>query len=793
MTAPTHRVRLAGSILLALALAPAMAGAAAIKEIKVTTRGVSLPDPNFVLDYTSVRVGDELDPRKISRDVKVLQGTGRFSLVDTELTRADDGVILAYLVEVVPRLEKPVAVSGAEVIGESKARKWLALDPGDPVSDAILSEHARKVLDEYRQRYYFDTRVKWALDVNPTNGFATVHLKITEGECASLRKVEFKGNTYQPPPFGERLWAGVQHKQAVSPRSVPPETLQAAMAPRLWNIFSFFTKRGAYNPDDLNADRDLLRLIYQNRGYLDAQIGVPEVREYAPRKLMAAYTIQEGPQYRIGNLSLRGATLFPESNLWALIKLKTGEVASLDAITKTAADLRDFYQSRGYMRSSVKPLLGAHPSNAVVNVQFDIQEGSLVYIRYLDIRGNTRTKDEVIRRELTIFPGEVYNQVRIRQSERILQNLGFFAENSVRSYPRETLDPQKDDTVFEVEEGKTGNFMVGAGYSSIDEIIGFVELSQANFDLFNWPYFTGDGQKLRLRTQFGSQTEDYQLSFVEPWFLDRKLSLGVDLYDTVRRNLSDYYTEQRIGGAATLGQPLPWFFQRANLTYRLERISIYSMASNAIPRIASEAGNYLDSSLKLALVHDTRDNMFVPQRGNKSTLSARLSGGPLGCDVEVYDLEAELMQYVPALFDHVLSLRLWGETVREYGNDDDVHIFDRLFLGGGRTLRGFKYRYVSPYEDGEPIGGKSGAMGTLEYTIPLYKKIFRCAAFYDIGNVWLDAFDFDLSEYCSDAGIGLRLDISSFPIRVDYAWPLEVSGGVSRTAPRFNFWIGYGF
>jgi outer membrane protein insertion porin family len=327
----------------------------------------------------------------------------------------------------------------------------------------------------------------------------------------------------------------------------------------------------------------------------------------------------------------------------------------------------------------------------------------------------------------------------------------------------------------------------------VDEIIGFVEVSQANFDIFNWPYFTGDGQKLRLRTQFGSQTEDYSISFVEPWFLDRKLSLGVELYDTVRRNLSDYYTEQRIGGAVTLGKPLPGFFQRANLTYRLERISIYSLASNAIPRIANEEGNYLDSSLKLALVHDTRDNVFVPQRGNKSTLSARASGGPLGFDVNVYDLEAEMMQYFPAIFDHVLSLRLWAETVQEYGDNDDVHIFDRLFLGGPKTLRGFKYRYVSPYEDGEPIGGKSGAMGTLEYTIPLYKKIFRAAAFYDIGNVWLDAFDFNLPQYCSDAGIGLRLDVASFPIRVDYAWPLEISGGVSRTAPRFNFWIGYGF
>jgi outer membrane protein insertion porin family len=787
----TRRTRYLG--LLLAALAPTLLNAAGIKEIKVDSRGIALPDPAFVLDYTTVRVGDTPDQRQISRDVKTLQATGRFSFVDTELTRAGDDFTLTYIVIVIPRLEKPVTVSGNENVSESKLRKWLELEVGDPVSDAILNQKIRKVLEEYHSRYYFDAAVKWNIEVNPSNAFALVHLTVKEGDCASLRKVEFKGNTYQPPSFWRRLYAGLKHQRAVAEQSVPPDVLEDALTPRLWHIFSFITKRGAYNADDLNADRDLLRTIYQNRGYLDAQVGAPAVSEYRPKRLMASYTIQEGPQYRIGVIGIRGATLFPVSNLWPLVKIKTGDIASLESISKTTADLRDYYQSRGYLRSAVKPVFNAQPSNAVVNLQFDITEGSLVYIRYLDIRGNTRTKDEVIRRELTVFPGEIYNQPRVRQSERILQNLGFFAPNSVRSYPRETLDPRQDDVVFEVEEGKTGNLMVGAGYSSVDEIIGFVEVSQANFDIFNWPYFTGDGQKLRLRTQFGSQTEDYSISFVEPWFLDRKLSLGVELYDTVRRNLSDYYTEQRIGGAVTLGKPLPGFFQRANLTYRLERISIYSLASNAIPRIANEEGNYLDSSLKLALVHDTRDNVFVPQRGNKSTLSARASGGPLGFDVNVYDLEAEMMQYFPAIFDHVLSLRLWAETVQEYGDNDDVHIFDRLFLGGPKTLRGFKYRYVSPYEDGEPIGGKSGAMGTLEYTIPLYKKIFRAAAFYDIGNVWLDAFDFNLPQYCSDAGIGLRLDVASFPIRVDYAWPLEISGGVSRTAPRFNFWIGYGF
>jgi outer membrane protein insertion porin family len=399
----------------------------------------------------------------------------------------------------------------------------------------------------------------------------------------------------------------------------------------------------------------------------------------------------------------------------------------------------------------------------------------------------------VIRRELTVYPGEVYNQVQVKRGERILQNLGFFSK--VSSYPRETIDPSRDDLVYEVEEGRTGQFSIGAGYSSIDELMGFAEMSQGNFDLFNWPHFTGDGQKLRLRTQFGKQREDYELSFVEPWFLGRKLSLGVDFYDNKLSNLSDYYNQQRFGSAVTIGKPLNWyFFHRVDVRYSLERITIFDVSSNATEMIQSQEGSRNVSTLKPTFIHDTRNNIFVPTRGNKTTLSARLSGGPLGFDTDVYGFEAETTSYFPVIFDHVLSLRVWGATVQEYGNDDDVPLFDRLFLGGARNLRGFKYRYVAPYQDGEPIGGKTAGLGTIEYTVPVYSDIVRVAGFYDIGNVWLDAFDFDVLKYCSDIGIGVRIDVPGFPIRLDYAWPLEISGDdIQRTSARFNFWLGYGF
>ncbi len=776
---------LAGLLLSACALP-----AAVIREIRVEAVDVHFNDRDFVMAATQVRPGDQVDQRRISRDVKTLMGTGRFSFVDSELVAAGADFDLVYRVAVKPRLEKPVTVEGAEDMGERHIRKWLGLEPGDAVDDAILSMRSRKVREEYHRRFYPDVKLAWEIITEPATGFARVIYRVQEGGRATLRRVKFTGNTYQPPGWGERFAAGLRRREAVSPASVPPEQLETVMQPRLWHVFSFFTKRGAYNPDDLDADREALRVLYLNRGYLDARIDAPEVNYYQPRKLEAVYHITEGPQYRLGEINLREHTRFPAAELQPLVKLRPGDIAGMGAINRAADALRDYYWNRGYMRASVRPRLRPRPSDPVVDVEFQFHEGDVVNIRYVDIRGNTRTKDRVIRRELAVYPGELYNMVKVRQSERILRNLGFFS--NVSSYPRETGESYRDDLVFEVEETRTGQFMLGAGYSSIDEIIGFVEVSQGNFDLFGWPKFTGAGQKLRLRAQVGSETEEYLMSLTEPWFLGRKLSLGGELYRNVHKNLSDYYNERRLGGAITLGKPLRGFFHRANLRYGLEEITIYDVSSNAVQRIQDEEGSRLVSSLKLTLIHDTRDNYFVPTRGVRATVASRLAGGPLAGDVDMYGLEADASAYYPLWFGHVFNLRGWAAVVQEYGKDDDVRIFDRLFLGGARTLRGFKYRYVSPYEEGEPIGGKTAALAAAEYTVPITRKILRAAVFYELGNVWMDAYEMD-TTYCSDAGIGLRLDIPGFPIRVDYAWPLEISGDVERTSARFNFWLGYGF
>lgn len=762
-------------LLAALGASASAANSDRILEIKVKSRGMPIPDPDFVLAYVGARQGDVFTPRIARRDIKSIMESGRFSYVDSEIQKTPEGIILTYVVEMKPRLAGPVSVRGAESASISRIREWLGLETGDFIDDATLSVKVAKVKFEYAKRYYPDCKVTWDITVNDATGAASVQINIVEGKKTKVRRILFSGN-----------------------QSVKDDELREMVKEQIWKpvisqiISLWIPTQGIYDPATAEANRALLRRVCQNKGYLDAEIGQPEVLLETVHKLALTYPVNEGRMYRIGDISVQGATLFEETELLRQTQIKTGDIAALSAIERDARAIADYYQSRGYIRTAATPVFSPGADESFVNLIFKIAESELVHLRYVEITGNTKTKDEVIRREIIVYPGEIYDQVRVRRSERILRNLGLFS--SVTAFPMETDDRNRDDVVFEVEESRTGQFMIGAGYSSIDEIVGFAELSQGNFDIFGWPNFTGAGQKLRLRAQIGTQRSDYSISFVEPWFLGRKLSLGLDLYHNEYRYLSTMYNLRQTGGAVTLGKPIPGFFQRVELKYSANRYNVYDVSTNATAQIKNEEGVRTESGLRLTFIHDTRDNFFIPTSGKRITLSGRVSGGPLGMDTKVYGFEGRGSIYWRLWWRHVLSLRAWAEVVEEYGGDPDVHLPDRLYLGGANTLRGFKYRYVGPTDaaTGEPLGGKTGYMGSAEYTVPIVQWL-RLAGFYDIGYVWPDAYQVRIDEYCTDIGVGARIDIPGFPIRLDYAWPLEATEEVYRTKPRFNFSMGYSY
>jgi len=767
-------------------LAPTLLAAPIVRSIEIENTGVGQVDRSHVLAHTTTAVGDPLDRRIVSRDVKALLATGRFSTVDADARAVEDGVQLVYSIRNKYRLANKPVIVGSKRFSRRRIRKWLDLHPGDFVDDRVLGSRTRKVIDEYRTDHYPAATCTWTFEtVDAAAGAAILTVFVNEGEVSYVKKIILEGND-----------------------SVSSSELRKALKrPSPFNVFRWFWRRKyeGYEIDGIETD---VRKVYLDRGFLDVEVDVDVSHLDKKGRRVAKVTVREGNEYRLSSLATSGISVFPEADVNSRVRLSAGDTASMGAIGKTARDLQLYYGNRGYLGTDVRVSLVPDSRSHTVAVKYLIEEGSLVNIRNVVIRGNTRTRDKVIRRELLVYPGDIYNQTRVSRSERRLQNLGFF--ETVRALPEITSRKAERDLVFEVEEKRTGQFMLGAGYSSDDKVMGFVELQQGNFDISGWP-FTGGGQKLRLRTQVSSTRRDYELSFTEPWFLDRRLSLGFDVYRR-DRDYSDY-DEVRTGASVALGKALPGA-NRINLRYRLERIKITDVADTNIYYeadtfdFATETGipfsfennrKTESSSLRLTLTHDTRNSPYIPSSGNRLSVFYDLTGGPLGFDVNLYDVGLRTSHYISPWFGHVISLRTRFEFVEAFGSTKEVPLSERLFLGGGRTLRGFDYREVGPkvlrpndehtgYID-RTQGGRSLAELKLEYTVPVVTGI-RLAAFYDTGNVWRDQYHVDMSDLANSAGLGIRFDMPGFPIRIDYAWVTDRDDQYTGTK-HLVLWIGY--
>lgn len=746
------------------------AQAIVVTDIRAVRRDGRPVDLELIEAYTKTRTGMDISRDLLSADIDSLRDSGRFSYVAMDIPQLGDQLSLVYVVEPKFRIRR-LSIDGANLDGNRKIRELLALEVGDLVDDATLAVKAKAVREWYQKKHYPFATLTWDLEEQPDGMTADVRIEVKEGQRARIHAINFSGN-----------------------HVVDDKALRKTMLLKKRGLFSWLTGSGVYDPDKMGIDRVALRDVYMDRGFLDVSIGEPEIVPVSSSKVNVEIPVVEGEQYFIGEVSLKGVTLFPHMELESRLRQSLSEVASVQMLNRASGMLRDYYGSRGYINTRVSYRLNPTVSRsasgaAVVDVEFTVREGSLAYIRSIDIVGNVVTRDKVIRRELAVYPGEVVNEVKLRTSEQRLRGLQYFS--FVNSTPVPTEDPEQYDVEFEVKEQNTGQFQIGAGFSSIDSLIGFVQIQKSNFDLYSWPP-VGGGQSIMFRGTLGTKRQDVELKWSDPWFLDRRLNLGTALFRRNSQFLSDEYDQQNTGGRVSLGFPvLP--FTRMNLTYGLEEIRVYNVDDTASDLIKAEEGTRIKSSLSPQLRFDTRDHPLIPTRGMKSTLTGTVAGGPLGGETDIYGLEFDVTHYWPLWFDHVFLIHGWLSGVDAYGRSDSVPIFDRLFLGGARTLRGFDYRDVGPKDEtGEPVGGLSGWFASAEYTIPLSAQ-FRLAGFYDIGMVHPEAFSVDFGDYNSDVGLGIRVDIPGFPLRLDYAWPQEADEFNDRSSGRFQFSLGYSY
>jgi outer membrane protein insertion porin family len=503
--------------------------------------------------------------------------------------------------------------------------------------------------------------------------------------------------------------------------------------------------------------------------------------------MIITIVIAEGQQYHVRKLSVSGYQMTTEDRIRKLLKMKEGSVYSPKQLRDDAKAVADAYGSGGYVDLVILPE-GEPAGAAQIDVTYKIEEGTRSFVNRINIEGNTRTKDKVIRREVLVAPGDVFNTVRVDVTKKRLDNLGYFTK--VETYPEETDIPGRKDLTILVQEKRTGSLSFGGGYSTVDQLVGFAELTQGNFDLFNWPSFTGGGQKFRLRVQYGTQRKDLVLNLVEPYFLDRRLSLSGQLFYTEANYLSAQYDQRNYGFTMELRKPINTYMY-ASLGYTIQDIDIFNVDPAAGDFILSQQGSTLESKVFSSVVFDSRDNPLLSRHGQRVTLSPFIAGGFLGGDTQVYGLDLEGSQYFHLPKDLILLINGEIATVSQWGSGTDVPIYERLFLGGSNNLRGFPYREVGPQDDnGEPLGGKTMARTTVELTFPIIEKA-RGAIFYDTGFVNTSQWSFGFNHIASDIGVGLRLDLPIGPLRLDYGYPIQRDG--YNGGGHFNFNVGYQF
>src|SRR5437867_3717243 len=545
----------------------------------------------------------------------------------------------------------------------------------------------------------------------------------------------------------------------------------------------------AVDEKQLEEARQKIIEVYQGRGFTDVSVQfrvdpIDEKRGTA----RVVYTVNEGVKGAVRQVHFEGNAHFSEKVLRKQMKTRAKTLVYFPKqLRDDAKAVADAYGSGGYVDLVILPE-GAPAGPALIDVTYKIEEGDRSFVNRINIEGNTRTKDKVIRREVLVAPGDVFNTVRVDITKKRLENLGYFAK--VETYPEETDIPGRKDLTIQVQEKRTGSLSFGGGFSTVDQLVGFAELTQGNFDLFNWPSFTGGGQKFRLRIQYGTQRKDFILSITEPYFLDRRLSLNGQIFYNEANYLSSEYDQRNYGFATELRKPINTYTY-ATLGYSLQDVDIFNVVVSASDFIKSQEGSTTESKIFSGVVYDSRDNPLLSRRGQRFTFSPYIAGGFLGGNTQIYGLDFEGSQYFHLPWDTILVLNGEVATVSQWGNGNEVPIFERLYLGGSNNLRGFPFREVGPQdENGEPIGGKTMWRTTIEWTFPIIEKA-RGAVFYDTGFVNSEEWSFGFNHIASDIGVGLRLDLPIGPLRLDYGYPVQRDG--YHGGGRFNFNVGYQF
>ena len=722
------------------------------KVVSVEIAGNKRIESDAIKRVIKTKPGDIYLSGSLSKDLKAVYAMGYFDDIRIEAENTPGGEKIIFRVKEKPTI-RVIRFKGNKVFKEDKLKENLTIKTGSILNTFKIRSNIGRIEELYKEKNYQNVKVTYNINHLEHNQ-ADLEFDIDEGDKVLIKSITFEGNN-----------------------AYTDKELKKLIKTSEKGFFSWLTSSGDLKTEDLDQDITKLSAFYYNHGYIQARIGEPQV-EYKGNWIYITIKIDEGPQFKVGNVDIKGDLVLPKDELINRLKITQETYYNREIVRNDVLALTDLYSDEGYAYADISPTIDKDIKQLKVNITYVVHKGKQVYFEKIIIGGNTKTRDKVIRRELQVYEQELYSGKKLKRSVRNLYRLDYFEDIKVN-----TVKGSADDQMIlkiDVTEKPTGTMAFGAGYSSEEAVFGSVSVSQRN--LF------GRGQTIELEGQLGARSTLYKLSFTEPWLFDIPLEAGVDLYNWA----TDYdtYDRKSIGAGFRLSYPV-YDYLRASFQYNYDDANITNISEDAAKSIKDLEGVNITSSVTAGLIYDSRNRRFNPSEGSKHSITVKYAG--LGGNVGFTKYVAETGWYKSLPWDTVGFLHGKAGYVTQ-NSGGTLPDYERFYLGGINSVRGYGWRGIHVLdEDGNEIGGNKFVQFNVEYIVPLLKKQGLVGlVFYDTGNVYNDDESFDLGTLRSSVGFGFRWFSPVGPIRIEYGYKLDVKDG-EEAGGRWEFSMGAAF
>lgn len=725
----------------------------------IEVRGMEVMDPEVVLMRLKIQKGDVLDRAQLHRELKRVYELGYFDDVQVSVEDAPEGKRVVFTVDEKPRIQA-ISIVGNDELDDDDIIAAMSTKAGGVLNFKVLSQDLNTIRELYRKEGYYLAEVNYEIE-GKDEPQSRLNIVVKEGEKLYISNIEIKGA-----------------------KEIDPDDLKDEMLTAERGFWSWLTGSGVLKEDVLERDSAAMEAYYANRGFVEAKVSQPEI-EFKEDGIHLTFTVVEGERFKAGGVAFKGDLLEPDDKLLEITKIDDlaaeDEWFSRDVMHKDADRLARYYSDYGYAFADASADMNLDKDTHVITTTYNLKRNQKVYIGRVYIQGNSKTRDNVVRREMRVGDGELFSGSLLRRSAERLRKLDYFESVDIETV--RTASPNELDLKVKVKEKTTGMISGGVGYSTYDKMFLAARIQERN--LF------GMGYQLGFSGTFSGRASRYDLSFTDPSFLDTRLSLGGDAYYRVE-DFTDY-DKFTVGARARFSYPIGEY-SRLYWSYRLERYKIDDVEEGAAEAIKDIEGTNWASVIETTVVRDTTNSRLMPTEGSINTLRLEYGGGLLMGDDQFIKTVVETSWFFPLWMNHVFH---WGGSagmIFENFGGDSVPVYERFYLGGIDDVRGYGANLISPRDEAseDRIGGDKMWYMNFEYIFPLESDmgIFG-VLFYDMGAS-LDDGEWDVFDMKKSVGAEIRW-ISPFgPLRFAYGYALdEVEEQGSKH--KFEFSVGQAF